>query len=164
MKFDITKIANTIVYMLDNGVLHLNDKKLLILLFLIDYEHQENYNSKIFGEEYIKDKRNPQAKVLSELFDILANDEDLDEEDERRYLIAELLDYVDMGILEKNNFIELKFIKMDEEFDESLFTKDEMETLDKVISKYKDETPRKIANACFGIDKVRETIMGEVII
>jgi len=164
LKLDITKVANVIIYMLDEKVLHLNDRKLSILLFLMDFNHLENCNTKIFGDEYIKDKRNPEPTILSEVFDIIANQEDLDEEDERLFLIQELLDYIDIEILTKEKFIELEFIKMDEEFDESLFEKEEMKTIKKIVEKYKEETARKIANACFQIDKVRETQLNEVII
>ena len=164
MNFDITKVANAIVYMLDNNVQHLNDKKLSILLFLMDYSNVDNYKEKIFGEQYIKEKRQPEPKILSDIFDILANDLDLDEEDERRYLITELLEYVDIEVFEKDKFIELKFVKMDEEFDESLFSKKEMKTMDSIIEKYKEETPRKVANATFQKEKVRDTALGDVII
>ena len=164
MKFDITKIANVILHMVDENVLHLNDRKLSILLFLMDFNHIENCGEKIFGEEYIKDKRNPEPKILAELFDIIANQEDLDEEDERLFLIQEILDYIDIEVITKDKFIELQFIKMEEEFDESLFEKEELKTIDKVITKYKDETARKIANACFQIEKVRKTELNEIII
>ncbi|WP_143145204.1 Panacea domain-containing protein [Arcobacter sp. LA11] len=164
MKFDITKVANVILYMLNENVLHLNDRKLSILLFLMDFNHLENCEDTIFGEEYIKDKRNPEPRVLSELFDIIANQEDLDEEDERLFLIQEILDYIDIEVITKDKFIELQFIKMDEEFDETLFDKEELKTINKIITKYKDETARKIANACFQIDKVRQTQIGETII
>jgi len=164
LNFDITKVANAIVYMLDNNVQHLNDKKLSILLFLMDYSNVDNYKEKIFGEQYIKEKRQPEPKILSDIFDILANDLDLDEEDERRYLITELLEYVDIEVFEKDKFIELKFVKMDEEFDESLFSKKEMKTMDSIIEKYKEETPRKVANATFQKEKVRDTALGDVII
>ncbi len=113
MNFDINKIANTILYMLDNDVKHLNDRKLSIMLFLMDFNHQKNCGDKIFGDEYIKSSRNPEPKILGEIFSIVANDEDLEEEDERRFLITELLDYIDIEILEKKDFIELKFIKME---------------------------------------------------
>lgn len=164
MKLDITKVANVILYMLDEKVLHLNDRKLSILLFLMDFNHQENCGDKIFGDEYIKDKRNPEPSVISEIFDIIANQEDLDEEDERLFLIQELLDYVDIEILTKEKFIELEFIKMEEDFNEELFSKEEMKTIKKIVEKYKKETPRKIANACFQIDKVRKTTLNEIII
>ena len=164
MKLDITKVANVILYLLDEKVLHLNDRKLSILLFLMDFNHLENCGEKIFGEEYTKEKRNPEPSVISEIFDIIANQEDLDEEDERLFLIQELLDYVDIEILKNDKFIELEFVKMDEEFDEELFSKEEMKTIKKVTEKYKDETARKIANACFQIEKVRNTALNEVII
>lgn len=164
MNIDITKIANAILYMLHKEVSHLNDKKLSILLFLIDYNHQKFCGNKIFGDEYIKSARHPEPIILSEIFDIIANAEDLDEEDERLFLIQELLDYLDIEVITKEKFIELKFIQMEEEFDETLFTKDELKTIQKIINEYKDSTPRNIANACFKIDEVRNTAKDEVIV
>lgn len=164
MSIDITKISNIILYMLEKKVLHLNDKKLSILLFLIDFESLNKYGKKIFNETYKKDKRNPEPEVLGELFEIIANGEDLDEDDERLYLITDMLDFLDIEILTKDKFIELKFLKMEETFDNSIFTKDEMKIIDSIIDKYLDETPRKVANACFKIDKVRETKLNEIII
>ncbi|MCK5111873.1 MAG: DUF4065 domain-containing protein [Arcobacteraceae bacterium] len=164
MKLNITKIANAILYMLDNKVSQLNDKKLAILLFLIDYNHLENCGDKIFGEVYIKNNRSPEPKTLTNIFDVIANSEDLEEDDERLYIIQELLDHLDIEVLTKAKYIELKFLKMEEGFDEDLFTKEEFKTINKIVEKYKSETPRKMANICFSIDKVRETEKSEVII
>ena len=164
MKINITKVANTILYMLENKVLNLNDKKLAILLFLIDYYHLENSGEKIFGEVYIKNNRNPEPETLTEIFDIIANSEDLDDEDERLYIIQELLDHLDIEVLTKTKYIELQFLKMEEQFDKSLFTKSELITISKIVEQYKNETPRKMANVCFSIDKVRATPTGDIII
>jgi len=150
--------------MLHKKVAHLNDKKLSISLFLIDYNHKKFCGETIFKEEYIKNSRHPEPVVLGELFDIIANNEDLDEEDPRLYLIQELLDYLDIEVVEKNSYIELKFIKMEEEFDEELFNADELTTIHKVVLEYNSTTPRNIANACFKIDIVRETLNGEKIL
>ena len=164
MKININKIANTIIYSLDKNVANLNDKKLSILLFLIDYNHLEKHGTKIFEETYIKTNRNPEPKILANLFDIIANNEDLEEDDERLYIIQELLDHLDIEVIKKDNFIELKFLKMEEDFDKSIFSKIELNTISNVIKQYKNETPRKMANACFSINKVRETKKDEIII
>ena len=125
---------------------------------------QKICGKKIFNEEYIKSARNPEPHLISELFDVIANEEDLDEEDPRLFLIQEFLDYLDIEVVEKKNFIELKFIKMEEDFDESIFDKDELTTIHKIVSLYKDSSPRNIANVCFKIDEVRATQKGELII
>lgn len=164
MKIDITKIANAILYMLDKDVKHLNDRKVAILLFLMDFENQKKTGEKIFNEDYIKDKRNPEPVVIGEIFEIIANSEDLDEEDERLYIIQELLDYLDIEVLTKDKFIELKFIKMEEEFDKSLFSRKELNSIEAVIEKYGEDTARKVANATFKIQKVRDTALNEIII
>lgn len=164
MKLDITKIANVILYMIEQKVLKLNDKKLAILLFLIDYSHLKNCGDKIFGETYIKSKRNPQAQTLEAIFDIIINDEDLNEDDENLYIIQEILEYIDIEILKNEKFTELKFIKMEESFDESLFSKDELKTIFKIVKENKIKSTRNLANKCFNIDKVRETQNGDTII
>jgi hypothetical protein len=145
-------------------VKHLNDKKVAIMLFLIDYNHLKYCGKKIFNDEYIKGTRHPEPVIISELFDIVANEEDLDEDDERIFLMQELLDYLDIEVIEKEKFIELNFIKMEEEFDESIFSKDELKTINKIVMDYKDTSSRNIANDCFKIDEVRNTPKGEVII
>ena len=160
----MTKVANVILYMLHKQVQHLNDKKLSIMLFLMDYNHLKYCNEKIFNEEYIKSSRHPEPITLSEIFDIIANSEDLEEDDERLFLIQELLDYIDIEVKEKKNFIELSFIKMEEEFDETLFTKDELKTIHKIVSENIDTTARNIANNCFKLDEVRTTQKDQIII
>jgi hypothetical protein len=94
---------------------------------------------------------------LGEIFDIIINDEDLEEDDERLYIIQELLEYIDIEIINKEKFIELQFIQLDEDFDEDIFTKDELKSINKVVLEYKDTTSRNIANDCFKIDIVRQT-------
>ena len=160
----MTKVANVILYMLHKQVKQLNDKKVSIMLFLMDYNHQKYCGQKLFNETYIKGSRHPEPIVLSELFDIVANEEDLEEEDERIYLMQELLDYLDIEVIKKEKFIELNFIKMEEEFDESIFSKDELKTVYKIVSQYQDSSARNIANDCFKIDEVRNTANGEIII
>jgi len=150
--------------MLENKVDHLNDKKLEALLFMIDYTHQKKHDEKIFGEEYIKAKRSPEATIMGDIFGIIANDIDLEEDDDRLYIITEFLDFLDIEILKKEKFIELNFVKMEEEYDKSVFSQKERNTIEAIVKKYAKETPRQMANATFSIEKVRTTPMGEVII
>ena len=164
MNLDMTKVSNVILYMLHKEVKHLNDKKASIMLFLMDYNHKKFCGEKIFNDEYIKSARNPEPVVLSELFDIIANSEDLEEDDARIFLIQELLDYLDIESIANDKFIELKFIKMEEEYDETLFSKDELKTIHKIVSQYKDTSARNLANDCFKIEEVRATPKGEIII
>lgn len=164
MTIDMTKVANVILYMLHKQVKQLNDKKVSIMLFLMDFNHQKYCGQKLFNETYIKGSRHPEAVILGDLFDIVANEEDLEEDDERIYLMQELLDYLDIEVIKKEKFIELNFIKMEEEFDETIFSKDEIKTIHKIVSQYQDTSARNIANDCFKIDEVRNTAKGEIII
>lgn len=49
----------------------------------MDFNHQKYCGQKLFNEEYIKGARHPEPIILGELFDIVANEEDLEEDDER---------------------------------------------------------------------------------
>ncbi len=53
---------------------------------------------------------------------------------------------------------------MEEEFDESLFSKDEMKTIHNIVSLYTDTSARNLANETFKLEDVRNTPKGELII
>ncbi|PLY10015.1 MAG: DUF4065 domain-containing protein [Arcobacter sp.] len=161
---DMTKVANVILYMLHKQVKLLNDKKLSILLFLMDYNHLKYCGKKIFGDEYIKGARSPEPKLLSELFDVIISEEILEDDDERVFFIQEILDNVDIDIIERETFTEIKFIEIGIEYDEDLFDDDELKTINKLVNQYKDSTQRVIANDTFKIDEYRAKEKGEVII
>jgi len=101
---------------------------------------------------------------LTEIFNIIANNQDVDENDDRLYIIQELLDHLDIEILSKSKYTELKFVKMEEDFDKDVFSSKELKIISKICQEYKNDTPRKIANSCFSIDKVRQTSVGDIII
>jgi hypothetical protein len=161
---DMTKVANVILYMLHKQVKLLNDKKLSILLFLMDYNHLKYCGKKIFGDEYIKGSRSPEPKILSELFEIIATEEVLEDEDDRVFFIQELLDNIDIDIIERENFTELHFVEIGIDYDETLFDDNELKTINKLVLQYKEATPRVIANDTFKIDEYRAKEKGEVII
>ncbi len=164
-KFDITKVANLILYMLHKKVKNLNDKKLILMMFFMDYNHQNFCGSKIFFDTYIKQKRNPEGLILSDLFDVIANEEELEEDDLRTFLIDELCEFIDIDINKKETFVELKFTANEnEEFDEELFSKDEMKTIQKIINTYSETSVRNLANETFNLDIVRNTKVDEIII
>ena len=163
-KFDVTKVANLILYMLHKKVKHLNDKKLTLMIFFIEFNHTEYCGSKIFFDTYIKQKRNPEGLILSDLFDLIANEEELEEDDLRQFLINELCEYVEIDINKKDTFVELKFTPLDEEFDEELFSKDEMKTIQKTINAYSETSVRNLSNETFSLDIVRNTEIDNIIL
>jgi len=163
MNINMTKIANIILYMLHKQVKNLNNKKVELLLFFIEQNHLNFCNKTIVNETFIKDKRGVKALVLDELFEIILNEENLEDEDDRVFFIQELLDFLQIDIIEKESFKELKFSKLDEDFYEDIFTKEELKTIHKIVNLYKDTTVRALSNECFSLDKVRTTKQGEVI-
>ena len=164
MNIDMTKIANIILYMLHKQVKALNHKKIELLIFFIELNHINFCGKKILGETFIKTSRGVKAEVLDELFNLIIDDVEFeDEEDDRVFFIQELIDFLEIDIVEKPTFRELKFAKIDEDFDETIFTSDELKTIHKVVTLYKDTSVRNLSNECFSIDLVRNTETNEVI-
>lgn len=154
---DMTKVANIILYMLHKQVKALNHKKVELMLFFMEFNHLKFCGKKIVNETFVKEKRGVKASILGELFEIIIDEEILEEDDERVYFIQELMDFLEIDIVNKGTFKELRFKKLDEEFDEDIFSKDELKTIHKITLLYKDFSPRKLSNECFSIDKVRQT-------
>lgn len=134
------------------------------MLFFMEHNHLQFCGKKIVNEEFIKTKREPKALFLNELFELIKSEEILEENDERVFFIQEIMDFVDIDIVEKDSYKELKFQTHEEEFNENLFTKDELYTMQKVVNLYKDTSSRNLANECFKLDIVREKSLDEIII
>ena len=134
------------------------------MIFFMEFNHTEYCGSKIFFDTYIKQKRNPEGLILSDLFDLIANEEELEEDDLRQFLINELCEYVEIDINKKDTFVELKFTPLDEEFDEELFSKDEMKTIQKTINAYSETSVRNLSNETFSLDIVRNTEIDNIIL
>ena len=164
MNIDMTKIANIILYMIHKQVKALNHKKIELMLFFMEYSHLNFCGKKIVNETFIKTSRGVKPLVLDELFNLIIDDVEFeDEEDDRVFFIQELMDFLEIDIVEKPTFKELKFSKLDEDFEESIFTSDELKTIHKIVTLYKDASVRNLSNECFAIDLVRNAQTDEVI-
>ena len=92
MNIDMTKIANIILYMLHKQVKALNHKKIELLIFFIELNHINFCGKKILGETFIKTSRGVKAEVLDELFTLILDEVEFeDEEDDRVFFIQTLL-------------------------------------------------------------------------
>ncbi|WP_198305812.1 type II toxin-antitoxin system antitoxin SocA domain-containing protein [Arcobacter vandammei] len=161
---DMTKVANIILYMLHKQVKALNHKKVELMLFFMEHNHIAFCGEKIINETFVKTPRGVKPLVLDELFSIIIDEIEFeDEEDDRVFFIQELMDFLEIDIVQKENFKELKFHKLDEDFDESLFTKDEMTTIHKIVSLYKDTSVRNLSNECFSLQNIRDKQTDEII-
>ncbi|WP_419233583.1 type II toxin-antitoxin system antitoxin SocA domain-containing protein [Aliarcobacter cryaerophilus] len=165
MNIDMTKIANIILYMLHKQVKALNHKKIELLIFFIELNHLNFCGKKILGETFIKTSRGVKAEVLDEIFTLILDEVEFeDEEDDRVFFIQELMDFLEIEIVEKERFKELKFAKLDEDFDETIFTSDELKSIHKVINLYKDTSVRNLSNECFSLEKVRKSENGAIVL
>ena len=77
----MTKVANVILYMLHKQVKHLSDKKVAIMLFLMDYNHLKFCEKKIFNEIIAKKEKMGQFIVINKI-DGLWNKGDVENEDD----------------------------------------------------------------------------------
>lgn len=154
MNFDITKIAMAILYFLENEVKQLSERKLLAMLFLIDFNYFEKNGKFVFIDDYIKEKRYVKSALLSEIFEIIKSEKDI-EGDELEFLIKEFLEFIEIDIDKKENHIDIKFQAI-EKFDSEAFDEREFEILKEITKTYKNSSNRNTLNALFSIDKFRE--------
>jgi len=154
MNFDITKIAMAILYFLENDVKQLSERKVLAMLFLIDFNYFEKNGKFVFIDDYIKEKRYVKSALLSEIFETIKLEKDI-EGDELEFLIKEFLEFIEIDIDKKENHIDIKFQAI-EKFDSEAFDEREFEILKEITKTYKNSSNRNTLNALFSIDKFRE--------
>jgi len=139
--YDVKKIANTIIYFIDNNVKSLGITKLMKLFFYADKYHLEKYGKPIFNHTYTKLPRGP---VPTWLYSIIrtaisgASDFDFQSEVEvfNKYI----------GVQEKNDgeFTRIEFIKK-QQFDQKFFSKSQINILNQIINEFKNITATDIS-------------------
>ena len=139
--YDVKKIANTIIYFIDNNVENLGITKLMKLFFYADKYHLEEYGKPIFNHTYTKLPRGPVPTWLYSIIrTAISGVSDIDFKSEveifNRYI----------GVKEKSNgeYSKVDFTK-NEQFDKNFFSKSQIKILDKVINEFKKITAKEIS-------------------
>lgn len=139
--YDVKKIANAIIYFIDNNVHNLGFTKLMKLCFYADKYHLEEYGKAIFNHSYTKMPRGP---VPTWLYSIIRTsvsgtyDYDFQEE------VNIFNDYVDISHQKNGNYEQYIFTKK-QDFNNKFFSKTQLKILDKVIESFKTITAAELS-------------------
>lgn len=133
--YDVKKIANAIIYFIDNEVQNLGSTKLMKLCFYADKYHLEEYGKPIFNHTYTK---LPKGPVPLWLYSIVRTsisgrfDYDFEEE------VNIFNEYIGISEISYGEYTQVIFTKReDAEFNNKFFSKTQLKVLNKVIEEFK---------------------------
>lgn len=142
--YDVKKIANAIIYFIDNNVLNLGTTKLMKLCFYADKYHLEEYGKAIFNHSYTKMEHGP---VPTWLYGIIRTSisgvTDFDFEEEVN-VFNEYIGLKQVCFGSHNQYNQTVFAKK-KEFNTKFFSKTQLKILDKVIQDFRTITAADIS-------------------
>lgn len=127
-KDKLSKIGNAIIYMADN-IPQLSKTKLLKLIYLLDEYSVKSFGIPFFDLEYKVWQAGP---VNTEIYSELTSESNL------------LKDFVKLKFNEKGEC----FISSKKAFDDSEFSENETELLEKIVNTYKNYSAKKLVDLC----------------
>ncbi len=144
-EFDIEKFLNMILFFAQN-IKKLWQTKLFKLLFYSEFFNYKKYKKSISGTAFVHWQHGPVPKHIYGLLEILTEDYKLIEAKE-----TQEYNYIGETII--NN----------KDFDESLFSPEELESLNYVLNKFKNYTSTEIRNLSHKEKGYKETIQNQLI-
>lgn len=141
VSFNITRIANAIIYFVNQEVYNLGKTKLMKLLFFTDKYHLEKFGRSVFGDTYHK---LPQGPVPTITLNVINSLNESEKDDFTEYAL-EFSKYVKTEDALNYGYPTMKFVPSSE-FNRKLFSKSEMEILERVAQEFKDCTAVQISD------------------
>lgn len=139
--FNITKIANAIIYFVDNDVQNLGKTKLMKLLFYTDKYHLEKFGKSVFGDTYHKLPQGPVPTITLNIINSLNESE----EDDFTLYANEFSQYVETKDMENYGYKTMQFIPT-ADFNRKLFSRSEIEIMNLVIKRFKSYSAAQISD------------------
>ncbi len=141
-KLDLTKLVNTIIYFCDNTNSNtLSKTKILKLLFLSDFKHIEKYGRPITFDEYYHLPMGPVPTLTKNFLDNMTGTKDID-------LGREIELFVNAFKLEPKHAFDYEYTvikkKDSVKFNQSKFSRSEIDILKSICKKYYNTTARKL--------------------
>ena len=133
--FKIKKVANALIFFIDKRVRFLTKTKFIKMMFFVDKLHLEKYGRSVFSDSYLKYQNGPVPSLTLNIIDALAGNCDI--EDDIGEFAKEFSSYVTVQCkynTERNKNMTI-FLKKSG-FNERIFSKSEIETLNIIADKY----------------------------
>lgn len=157
--YDVKKIANAIIYFIDNNVHSLGSTKLMKLCFYADKYHLEEYGKPIFNHSYTKLPRGPVPTWLySIVITSISGNYDYDFQEE----VNVFNEYIGIEEVSYNKYIQVIFTKK-QEFNNKFFSKTQLKILNKVIEEFRTITAAEISELSHTTNAWKNVEMNEQI-
>lgn len=157
--YEIRKIANAIIYWIDNNVEHMGKVKLMKLMFYADKYHLENFGRSIFGHQYSKLPRGPVPELTRSVLEFVINK---NSDEDHVGLVEEFTKYIDVEPAKRFGYSSVKFFGK-QEFSERIFSKSEIQALKFVVDSFKHLNGEEISEISHQTKAWKDTEMYEPI-
>lgn len=141
VSFNIIRIANAIIYFVNQDVHYLGKTKLMKLLFFTDKYHLEQFGRSVFGDTYHK---LPQGPVPTITLNVINSLNEREKDDFTEYA-DEFSKYIKTEDSSNYGYATMRFIP-NYEFNSKLFSKSELEILERVSEEFKDYSAKQISD------------------
>lgn len=157
--YDVKKIANAIIYFIDNNVHSLGSTKLMKLCFYADKYHLEEYGKPIFNHSYTKLPRGPVPTWLYSIVRTsISGNYDYDFQEE----VNIFNEYIGIEEVSYNKYTQIIFTKK-QEFNNKFFSKTQLKILNKVIEEFRTITAAEISELSHTTNAWKNVEMNEQI-
>ena len=157
-KYSTEKVANAIIYFLDNNIAHFGKTKLMKLMFFTDKLHLQKYGRVVFFDEYYKYERGPVAHLTLSIINSINEVE----KDDMEYYTKEFEDILAIKNINDSNEKITSFIAK-KDFNKNLFSRSELKVFDEIIKKYALLTKEEISDISHGLKEYSNTKFKNII-
>ena len=158
-QYSIEKVANAIIFFVEKNIEHFGKTKLMKLMYFADKEHLEKIGRVMFYDNYRKLPRGPVATFT---YNIISSTDANDGDDFKSY-IDNFSDFVEIQKKDINQKNSATRFNPKNSFDNTFFSKSEIEILENVAKKYKTYTKEQISEESHSLKEYINTDMNDFI-
>ena len=158
-QYSIEKVANAIIFFVEKNIEHFGKTKLMKLMYFADKEHLEKFGRVMFYDNYRKLPRGPVATFT---YNIISSTDANDGDDFKSY-IDNFSDFVEIQKKDINQKNSATRFNPKNSFDNTFFSKSEIEILENIAKKYKTYTKEQISEESHSLKEYINTDMNDFI-
>ena len=158
-QYSIEKVANAIIFFVEKNIEHFGKTKLMKLMYFADKEHLEKFGRVMFYDNYRKLPRGPVATFT---YNIISSTDANDGDDFKSY-IDNFSDFVEIQKKDINQKNSATRFNPKNSFDNTFFSKSEIENLENIAKKYKTYTKEQISEESHSLKEYINTDMNDFI-
>ena len=158
-QYSIEKVANAIIFFVEKNIEHFGKTKLMKLMYFADKEHLEKFGRVMFYDNYRKLPRGPVATFT---YNIISSTDANDGDDFKSY-IDNFSDFVEIQKKDINQKNSATRFNPKNSFDNTFFSKSEIEILENISKKYKTYTKEQISEESHSLKEYINTDMNDFI-